>query len=549
MSDNDTETTVTPEAPSTPGTPNTPGTPGRTRRTDQGLSPIEFMRWCWTQLTSMRTALVLLFMVALAAIPGSLIPQQPVSPIQVLDFAEDNPELDKIYSALFLYDVYGSPWFAAIYLLLFVSLIGCILPRIKVYWRALRNPPPKIPARLTRLPEWGRGTLAAGKEASLATAAATLKRKGFRVLSHPNGVSAERGYLRELGNLVFHLSLIFVLGAVAYNNLFTFKGTATVVEGAGFSNVITQYDEFNAGPGVDMNDLPPFSLTVNRFHAAFERGNVQRGAARLFDADITATTATGTKDVNVAVNQPLVIDGVNVHLLGHGYAAHVTVKDASGNIAFSGPVVFQPQDGNFSSYGVIKAQDGRPKRLAFEGWFLPTATVDELGPRSTFPDADNPELFLNAWTGAPKEETGRPENIYTLDTTGLTQVTRDGQIVSFRLKPGQLYELPEGQGSIQFDGWSRWTKLQISHSPGLPIAAGALAIGVIGLCFSLFVRPRRIWVKIIDDDQVEVGGLDRADSRSGLADDITTILSSVSPRSVGPPDTKPADTTPQGDRP
>ena len=509
-------------------------------KTDSGLRPIEFLRWGWTQLTSMRTALVLLFMVALAAIPGSLIPQESVSPIQVIDFAEANPELDRIYRALHLYDVYGSPWFAAIYLLLFVSLIGCILPRLKVYWRALRTPPPKIPARLSRLPEWGRGRLASSSSEALATASATLKAKGFRVVTHPNGVSAERGYLRELGNLVFHLSLIFVLAAVAYNNVFTFKGTATVVEGAGFSNVITQYDEFNAGPGVDMNDLPPFSLKVNRFHAAFERGDVQRGAARLFNADVTATTTDGSQDANIQVNEPLTIDGVNVHLLGHGYAAHVTVKDASGNIAFSGPVVFQPQDGNFSSFGVIKAHDARPQRLAFEGWFLPTAIVDQLGPRSTFPDADNPELFLNAWTGAPKQETGRPENVYTLDKAGMTQITRDGQIVSFRLKPGQLYELPDGQGSIQFDGWSRWTKLQISHSPGLPFAAGALALGVLGLCFSLFVRPRRIWVKVLDDDQVEVGGLDRAESRSGLAEDITAVLSSVSPRtSTQPPGEQP----------
>ena len=507
---------------------------------DSGLGALEFVRWGWTQLTSMRTALVLLFMVALAAIPGSLVPQESVSPIQVIDFAEANPELDRIFSALGLYDVYGSPWFSAIYLLLFVSLIGCILPRIRVYWRALRTPPPKIPARLSRLPEWGRATLAGGRDESLAAATAVLKGKGFRVVTHDNGLSAERGYLREFGNLVFHLSLVVVLAAVAYNNAFTFKGTATVVEGAGFSNVITQYDEFNAGPGVDMFDLPPFSLRVNRFHAAFERGNVQRGAARLFNADVTATTAEQTRNVNVEVNRPLTIDGVNVHLLGHGYAAHVTVKDASGNIALSGPVVFQPQDGNFSSFGVIKAHDARPKRLAFEGWFLPTATVDQFGPRSTFPDADNPELFLNAWTGDPKEETGRPENVYSLDKTGMTQITRDGQIVSFRLKPGQLYELPNGQGSIQFDGWSRWTKLQISRSPGLPIAAGALGLGVLGLCLSLFVRPRRLWVKLLDDDRVEVGGLDRADSRTGLADDITAVLSSVSPRTT---------TQPPGDHP
>lgn len=508
-----------------------------TKRADSGLGPMEFLRWLWTQLTSMRTALVLLFLVALAAIPGSLIPQQKVSPIRVIDFAEANPELDRIYRALDLYDVYSSPWFSAIYLLLFVSLIGCILPRIKVYYRALRTPPPRIPARLTRLPEWGRGKLAGSREEAMEAAEKVLRAKRFRVVRSEGGLSAERGYLRELGNLVFHLSLVFVLAAVAWNSLFTFKGTATVVEGNGFSNVITQYDEFSAGAGVNMNDLPPFSVKLNRFHAAFETGPVQRGAARIFNADVTATANGQSRDANIEVNRPLKVNGVNVHLLGHGYAAHVTVRDANGDIAFSGPVVFQPQDGNFSSYGVIKAPDGRPKRLAFEGWFLPTATVDQFGPRSLFPDALSPELFLNAWTGDPKKETGVPENVYTLDKTGLTQITRDGKIVSFRMKPGEVYELPDDQGSITFDGWSRWTKLQMSRAPGLPMAAGSLAIGVLGLCLSLFIRPRRIWVKFLEDDRVEVGGLDRADSRSGLAGDVTEVLSSVSPRPAGQPAT------------
>ncbi|MGD7734016.1 cytochrome c biogenesis protein ResB [Propionibacteriaceae bacterium G57] len=510
------------------------------------LNTIEFLRWIWTQLTSMRTALVLLFLLALAAIPGSLIPQQPVSPIRVLDFAEANPELDKVYRALGLYDVYGSPWFAAIYLLLFVSLIGCILPRIKVYARALRTPPPKVPARLSRLPEWGRAKLPAGTSTAAALDAAeqALKAKRFRVVRSDNGngehgLSAERGYLRELGNLVFHLSLVFVLVGVAWNNLFSFKGTAIVVEGNGFSNVITQYDEFHAGAGVNMNSLPPFSLKLNRFHAAFEQGPVQRGAARLFNAEVTATHDGKTEDTNIEVNHPLNIDGTNVHLLGHGYAAHVTVRDGSGNIAFSGPVIFQPQDGNFTSFGVIKAPDGRPQRLAFEGWFLPTGVVDQLGPRSIFPDAGDPQLFLNAWAGPPKQETGRPENVYTLDKTGLTQLQRDGQPVAFRLKPGEAYQLPDGQGEIIFDGWSRWTQLQISRNPGLPLATGSLALGVLGLCFSLFVRPRRLWVKVVEPDDdapddaqptVEVGGLDRADSRTGLAEDVTEVLSSVSPR-------------------
>ena len=143
----------------------------------------------------------------------------------------------------------------------------------------------------------------------------------------------------------------------------------------------------------------------------FETGDVQRGAARLFRADVEVTdrpgreAASGRRSRSTSRSS---IGGTTVHLIGHGYAPLVTVKDGDGNVAFSGPVVFLPQDGNFTSAGAIKAPDARPERLAFEGFFLPTAVLDDRGPRSVFPDALNPALFVNAWSGPPKVETGDP---------------------------------------------------------------------------------------------------------------------------------------------
>ena len=109
------------------------------------------LRLFWVQLTSMRTALLLLLALALVAIPGSLLPQRPIAPIRVSDWKEANPAVADLYEALGLFDVYGSPWFAAVYLLLTVSLIGCIRPRIAVYARAVRQPPARTPKRLCRI--------------------------------------------------------------------------------------------------------------------------------------------------------------------------------------------------------------------------------------------------------------------------------------------------------------------------------------------------------------------------------------------------------------
>ena len=485
------------------------------------------LRFAWTQLTSMRTALVLLFALAVVAIPGSLVPQRPINPIRVSDFKAANPTLGDLYERLGLFDVYASPWFAAVYLLLVTSLVGCILPRIAVYLRGLRTPPPATPRNLSRLPEHTAGTTSLASGAVLDAAASHLAAKRFRVRREAASVGAERGYLREFGNLLFHISLVTLLAGIAWNTLWGYKGDVIVVEGQAFSNNLSQFDDFRAGGMFRASDLAPFTIAVDSFTAKFETGAVQRGAARQFTADVRVQEpGQPERRALLEVNNPVVVAGTSVHLAGHGYAPIVTVTDPQGNVAFSGPVVFLPQDGNFSSLGVVKAPDARPKSLAFEGYFLPTAVIDGQGPRSIFPDALAPQLVLNAWQAEPRPETGAPSNVYSLDKTGFTQVANaDGSPLTFRLEPGQVVDLPDGS-TLSFDDWRRWTKLQVSSSPGLLLALASVLLGIAGLCLTLFVRPRRLWAKVLDVDgetRVEVGGLDRADSREGLADDVAAL--------------------------
>src|SRR4051812_11476702 len=374
----------------------TPGGPPPGRPDAPQLGWRGGFRFVWTQLTSMRTALVLLFALALAAVPGSLIPQRSISPVRVSDFLRDHPTLGPVYDRLGLFHVFTSAWFSAIYLLLFLSLVGCIIPRVAVYARALRARPPRTPRNLSRLPAYAHRDLAQRGDV-LERAAGSLRRRRYRVDVTEGSVAAERGYLREAGNLVFHVSLLFVLLGVAVANLYGFRGTSVVVVGQGFANNLTQYDDLSAGASFSEKDLHPFSVTVKKFDVAFETGPVQRGAARLFRADVEVTDTPGATPhaETLEVNKPLSIDGTTVHLIGHGYAPKVTVKDGDGNVAFSGPVVFLPQDGQFTSAGAVKVPDARPERLAFEGFFLPTAVTTNGGaPTSAFPDALNPALFL-----------------------------------------------------------------------------------------------------------------------------------------------------------
>ena len=360
------------------------------------LDGVGFLRWCWRQLTSMRVALILLFLLAIAAIPGSVLPQRGTDPIRVNEWIEGNPTWGPILDRLGFFDVYAAPWFAAVYLLLFVSVIGCVLPRTRLHWRALRSAPPDAPRRLDRMPEHRTWTSDLTQSEVLDRAYADLSRRRWRVARGDGWISAEKGYWRETGNLLFHAALIALLIAVGYGALFGWRGNVIVREGSGFSDTLTQYDAWGGGRLVDPAELPPFAFTLEDFRVEFERGEAQRGAPRLFEADLTLWPEPGApaEAVMVRVNEPLSVDGAKVFLVGHGYAPELRLTDALGRVVHDEGVVFLPQDGNMTSTGVLKSPDATPS-IGIEGLFLPTAAVDDVrGPHSTFPEADDPAVFL-----------------------------------------------------------------------------------------------------------------------------------------------------------
>jgi len=506
---------------------------GHTRDVETGAAPLaprEFLRWTWRQLTSMRTALILLFLLALGAIPGSVIPQDNVDALLAAQWRRQHTTLAPIYEKLGLFSVYDSAWFAAIYLLLMISLVGCILPRTRLYLRAALARPPKTPRNLSRLPEYRTFTTEAEPDAVLDRAREALR--GYRIDRHESSVSAERGYLREAGNLLFHLSVLIVLVGFASGSLLGYKGGVIVVTGGGFANVASQYDEFDPGTLFDSDNLAPFSFKVTDFKVTFIAAGREAGMANKFSAGLDYRTGPGEKQqhTRISVNHPLSVDGSKVYLIGHGYAPNVTVRDADGKIAFSGPVVFTPADSTFRSNGVIKVPDASPKQLGFSGVFFPTyGSTPQTGPFSAFPDDKNPVLSMFVYAGDLGMDSGIPQSVYALDLKNMKQVKSGGKDLRVDLALGKTVQLPDGLGSITFNGVDRFVKLQVSRNPGGWIALLGMVLALTGLLGSLFIRPRRIWVSVRREDGrtvVEVAGLDRSSGGdlSGQVDDLVGQL-------------------------
>lgn len=463
------------------------------------LGLIGWLRWGWRQLTSMRTALILLLLLAVAAIPGSVLPQRSTDPLAVNDWIAANPQAAPVLDRLGMFSVFTSPWFSAIYILLFVSLIGCVLPRTAGHWRAM-HAEPTAPRRLDRLP--GARSWPTGDPDVLLNAASALREDRWRVVGSPPGpvgwLAAEKGFARETGNLLFHVALVLLLAGVALGGLLGWKGTVIVREGNGFANTLTQYDTFSPARLAAGRSMPPFSFTLTDFEATFEREGSQRGAPRSFAAllEYRSDPGAGVESRTVSVNAPLRVDGAKVFLVGHGYAPRLRLTDSTGRVVFDDTVVFLPQDGNFTSTGVVKAPDAKPQ-LGIEALFLPTAALDDvLGPHSVFPAPDDPALFASAWTGDLGLDTGRPSNVFTLDTESLDRLGIAA------LRPGQGWDIPGGKGRVEFLGFDRWASFTISHDPGKLPALAAAALALVGLSLSLFVRRRRIWVRVTEGASV-----------------------------------------------
>jgi len=475
------------------------------------LGFVALSRYAWRQLTSMRTALILLMLMGVAAIPGSLIPQRPANPMAVRDFFSSNPELARWYDRASLFDVYASPWFSAIYILLFISLIGCVLPRTVEHYQAMVAQPPATPKNLTRLSHYQDFD---SSPQALERAGIWFSKNRFRVRVEGNSISAEKGYLRETGNLLFHLSLILVLVGVSLGSLFGMNGYAIVNVGERFINVPTTYDSLSFGKLKSDNSLQPFQISVDKFDAKYD----PRTSAPLdYTAWVTVEYEGKTSKQVVKVNKPLTFGSTRVYLQANGYSPVVTVRDKSKNVVLQGPVPLLPQDANLRSIGAIKVPDADPS-IGFVVSFVPTnARTTSQGAISIYPELLDPKLLFAIWQGDLGLDSGVPTSVYKIDTEKLTQIGLGS------VKPGDTYNY--SSGSITLETVIPWVNLQVVQDPGKSYALIGGILAIAGLLTSLYGRRRRIWIRLTDS-RVEVAGLAK-NSAPGLEVEVNKFVSFV----------------------
>jgi cytochrome c biogenesis protein len=452
------------------------------------------LQW-WRRLTAMRTAIVLLFLLALAAVPGSLLPQRALSQTNVSRYFADHPDLAPVLDRLYLFDVFSSPWFAAVYLLLFVSLIGCVLPRALDHYRSMRAAPPRAPRHLLRLPDSGELATPLTESQALDVVEEELRVRRFRVVRTDGELSAEKGYLKETGNLLFHLSLVALLLGLAGGKLWGYEGSILVTEGQGFCNSFQQYDTYSSGALVDSGDLSALCVDLEDFRAEYE----ENLTAASFTADIEyGAPGEEGRSTTIGVNEPLRLDGDRVYVTGHGFSPTFTVTRPDGTSLDDVSVPFLPSDqSTMASQGALKVPDlgaDGDDQLALEGFFAPTGLVQGGVLTSVDPRPLAPQVAIVAYQGYLGLDSGIPQSVYSLDATQIDR-GRLTEVAAANLSVGESTTLPDGT-TIAFTGYRQFAALQYSHDPGqIWVLAASIAL-LTGLLGMLLLRRERVFARV-----------------------------------------------------
>ena len=539
---------------------------GQGTRSTAGAKAMRPVRAAWRWLTSMRTALILLFLLAFAAIPGALLPQRSLSESKVDEYLANNGTMAEIFDKLQLFDVFSSVWFTAIYVLLFASLVGCIIPRTIEHWKAMRTPPTRAPKNLGRLPMNDDGVVDKPLDEVKTDVSSRLKR--WHLTETPAAedragalsFSAERGFFREFGNLVFHLGLVALLITIAAGKLLYYEGQIILITDTGteiqdeavqgavntpFCNTApANFDSLRPGLLFDGTGLNPFCVQVEDFVADY----LPNGQAEMFTSNIRwadeDTMREPTEEWNeqtLRVNHPLRVADDRVYLQGHGFAPAMRVTWPNGESRTS-IVQFRPDDPTFFlSSGAMRFDppagmypdlyERRQNQIAIEGLFAPTAEfTGESGAllTSVYPAMNDPAVAVDVYRGDAGLDTGRSQQLFSLDR----DLMHSGQLEKIdrvNLKEGEDVTLDDGT-KIEFLGAKEFVNLQVSHDPTQVWVLWSSIAMLAGLVVSLAVKRRRLWVRLhpVSDTatRVEFGGLARTD-RAGWGDEFDAFVRGV----------------------
>jgi cytochrome c biogenesis protein len=393
-----------------------------------------------------------------------------------------------------------------------------------------------------------------GTGADVDALAALLRKRRFRVAVRDNTVSAEKGYLKEGGNLLFHFSLMLLLVGVAFGSWYGYHAERVMALGAdqGFCNTLQQYDDYGLGARVTPAGLERFCVQLDDFKASYRPD----GQPEAYHAAVSYSVDGGAaRPATIAPNEPLRLAKARLYVTGHGYAAMLRYTDRYG-VSQTTLAPLLPSDNNLTSEGAISFPDANTppdgaadpdhkQQVGFQAVYLPTS--DGVDAVSSYPGERNPVLSLVAYRGDLGLDAGLPHSVYTLDSAQISSGRLTMVKDRINLHPGQSATLDDGT-TVQFLGTQPWVNIAVRYDPGQRLVLTGAACLLVGLVTMLFGRRRRVWFRLRpagDGSEVTAGALARSEY-SGFTEEFDALVARARPE----PGDAPTDARPEpGDAP
>ena len=456
----------------------------------------------WRNLRSMRTALILLLLLALASVAGSLIPQWPTNPDGVLHYMEVHHLVGEFYQRAGLFDVFGSWWFVLVTALLFTSLVACLVPRTRAAWRSVRQRP--VQAReIDAFRHYEEVAVPAAPDAAIASSVRVLRRRAFRVSADPgrHAVAAEKGAAREVGSLCFHWAFILLLAGVIWGKGTGYTGFAVIPPGGTWVDAQANYDgQIRAGRFFG-GDFTGTGIRLRSFDVTYG----PTGVATDFVSHVDLLDPDGhlIRTQDIRVNHPAHVAGLNVFQNAFGWAPQLKVSLGDTPLADQKLVLSrEPAPAGVPAeampwLGYLKVTSVKPQ-VALEVELYPDSraffqqlTTGQPVPMTTEFD---PVIRFTVWRGpiADPSPASLDTTLMRKTATGIVGGGRAASLTTGRpLQPG----VPTRDLTLSFASLGQYTVLEITRDRGVPVVLLAAILILIGLLPALYTSRRKVWVR------------------------------------------------------
>ena len=427
----------------------------------------------WAFFGSMKTAIALLLTLAAASITGTVVQQNPSREAYIQAHGES---AYKILSALDLFNVYHSKWYAFLLTLIGINLTVCSIRRFGSTWRQTFRP--KVSANAKQIAVMQRAETLSSKascEDAADKVATALRSRAYHVLKEQDGddiaIHATRGRLSLWCPYLTHLSVLVIFIGAVFGGRLGFQGFMRIPEGS-------SADKYYAGE-TQQKDLG-FRVALGTFTIEQDaNGNptAYKSDLRVYDGGRLAAKRI------IDVNHPLTYKGISFFQSSYGSVYSVVITTPGG------------ESGKADFYVHMEEGPGGRKYITEN----PFGEVQIGGKKLTIYIHGLDEDRSGVLMGQVMVNDRLPEY------KGLDAWTNLGWVAS----EGVHYR------GFLIRGESReYTGLQVSRNPALPVIYLGFGLMLLGVFTSFYMGHRTIRVRVSPSKKgasISVGAMSRGE--------------------------------------